>query len=1128
MTVRLSLSCIILFWASLLPPQPSHADGWSDEFGVPGSDESVSVLCEFEGDLIAGGRIYQMDHVLAGGVVRWDGVQWHSMGSSRRADVHDLHVHAGVLYAAGRMDFEGTSRTGVFRWDRTHWTLISDPALMGETRCLETYGGDLYAGGGGSTTDPAMLFGIARWDGSSWQSVGSGVTFDPDSGYQEVDSLVLFEGRLIAAGGFNMIGGVTARRVAAWDGSGWEAFGDGFSSTTPSIDWYVRVRTALVISGTLYVQGDLNDFPLPGEFESIAQWTGTEWVPVGNAAALDLSEGMVNFPGDRLVAARSLGDPFDTQLMEWNGIEWIHFADAFGARSSSPHHRIIRDANFYDGRPIIVGAFGGVEDAVTSGIAALGSEGWESIDPVAASGQGIRSETISTLATYLGQPTTTGRKPVPGEGLGPPNVLHWVDGRWVRLGELAPQNRWDARMVQWRRNLVIASSRGYIAGQEFGRLAKWNGDRWSSIDVEGANFSGGEFGELLSYKGNLVVTGSFRYENSFEGFMLYDGDTWSSDRVDAPGDPYGQTFSAAAIVWDDKLVMSGRVHLDDGGNLEGIVTWDGTSWAELPWPYGGLARCFAVAWGDLFATGSFRDETTGEEGGLVQWDGTEWSLLEDHPFAYGADLIFEHSGNLFATGHTADSTQPLYYFDSVNWHPFGDFHPYIGEQPHSAVSIGDSFWLAGSMTRVDDRSSYAIARYDGRFPQLVALLDLHVGSGGAPVFGATGIVPVKLKNWRPRNSGVGSFGRVSLTLTWDERDLEFESAQFDQRFKDWSISKHVEPGRMEIDMVGVNPERLDLGNVPVMNCRFRRIGIRYEAPVEVESARVFSAGGKEIGVLIDRGAVWNDCDKGDVVDDDVIDLDDVMSAILYMTGSYLNVMQQCAADVDYDGSVDIGDAVVLMREIHGLGTILRKEATTVEILPRSGGSTEVHITAAAARFEASVPDGIEIGATSPSGLVAVSGPNGDGRYEVIAVDSEGPLTIHIRSQSADMGHVIIDKLRVATIDGAVSEVPGEWFSILTNTAPAVRTMFHGVSPTPFNARTFLKFSLAEASPVRLQVFDTAGRLVTTLTDEILPAGNHELMWNGTDSRGNEVGSGVYLVRTELDGRVETASAVLVK
>jgi len=47
-------------------------------------------------------------------------------------------------------------------------------------------------------------------------------------------------------------------------------------------------------------------------------------------------------------------------------------------------------------------------------------------------------------------------------------------------------------------------------------------------------------------------------------------------------------------------------------------------------------------------------------------------------------------------------------------------------------------------------------------------------------------------------------------------------------------------------------------------------------------------------------------------------------------------------------------------------------------------------------------------------------------------------------------------------------------------------------PDPFRHQTLIRFTLHQALPITLQVYDIQGRLLQTLIDEIMPAGNHQV------------------------------------
>ncbi|MCD6163540.1 MAG: T9SS type A sorting domain-containing protein [candidate division Zixibacteria bacterium] len=78
-------------------------------------------------------------------------------------------------------------------------------------------------------------------------------------------------------------------------------------------------------------------------------------------------------------------------------------------------------------------------------------------------------------------------------------------------------------------------------------------------------------------------------------------------------------------------------------------------------------------------------------------------------------------------------------------------------------------------------------------------------------------------------------------------------------------------------------------------------------------------------------------------------------------------------------------------------------------------------------------------------------------------------------------------------------------------------------PNPFNASTVISFSLKEAAPVTVDIFDLTGAKVTTLVNEHMNAGSHEVVWNASD-----VASGVYFYKLTAGGVSETKQAVMIK
>ena len=84
------------------------------------------------------------------------------------------------------------------------------------------------------------------------------------------------------------------------------------------------------------------------------------------------------------------------------------------------------------------------------------------------------------------------------------------------------------------------------------------------------------------------------------------------------------------------------------------------------------------------------------------------------------------------------------------------------------------------------------------------------------------------------------------------------------------------------------------------------------------------------------------------------------------------------------------------------------------------------------------------------------------------------------------------------------------------------------SPNPWKSGTMVSFELPEPGSVRLQVFDIAGRRVSVLVDEALPAGSYSIPWSGKNHAGQDLAPGIYFYRLERAGTSETLKAIRIQ
>ena len=85
-------------------------------------------------------------------------------------------------------------------------------------------------------------------------------------------------------------------------------------------------------------------------------------------------------------------------------------------------------------------------------------------------------------------------------------------------------------------------------------------------------------------------------------------------------------------------------------------------------------------------------------------------------------------------------------------------------------------------------------------------------------------------------------------------------------------------------------------------------------------------------------------------------------------------------------------------------------------------------------------------------------------------------------------------------------------------------------PNPFNPTTTISFSLnnENTEDTELMIYNIKGQKIKTLVNELLPAGEHSIVWNGDDELGEPVSSGIYFYKLKTDKFSRTKKMILLK
>ncbi len=129
------------------------------------------------------------------------------------------------------------------------------PLLSGIVQAVEVYNGELYAAGSELRLLGSLNFigGIARWTGTDWVPVASGVSGVTGPGF--ISDMQVIDNELVVAGFFSTAGNVPARNIAAWNGSTWRSLGLGIGQQVVGLQLVGEAVSSLAVRDDTLVAG---------------------------------------------------------------------------------------------------------------------------------------------------------------------------------------------------------------------------------------------------------------------------------------------------------------------------------------------------------------------------------------------------------------------------------------------------------------------------------------------------------------------------------------------------------------------------------------------------------------------------------------------------------------------------------------------------------------------------------------------------------------------------------------------------------------------------------------------------------------------------------------------------------
>ena len=580
------------------------------------------------------------------GIARWNGNAWSPLPAGAPSPTCLAVWDDGTgpaIYAAGAFTVAtGAAGNCIAKFNGTSWSPLGS-GLTGTTSiiasgamcmmaCNGSPGPGVYVGGYFTTAGATAVNGIARWNGTSWSALGSGVA--GPSLTTVVQALALHDSgtgpALYAGGGFTSAGGVAANRIARWNGTSWSALGAGVNGKVTGLFSHDDgTGPQLWIGGGFTTAG-----ATPAA--SIARWNGTAYSAVGAGFSLGFLETSVGpmtvfnpGSGPRLVVGGRFAQTGATtvnNVAQWMGGTWVPL-------SSSPSG-VVRSAVVYDdgsGPALYVGGdftFAGVVAA--SHVAKWNGSTWTAL------GAGVNGN-VNAMAVFGGSLYVGGSFTAAG-GLPANYVARWNGAAWSALGTgIAPVAGGTVNaLIVFDPGTGPALHAGGVFANAGGNavinVARWSGTAWSAagdglngpVDAFAAFDDGA--GVKLHAGGLFATTGGGATVNNVAKLS---GTTWAALGAGTAGEVYALGVYGAG----NGLLYAGGAFTSAGGNgaLAQLARWNGSAWSSAGASPGAAVRALAsvtdLAGTFLYAGGDFTAIGGIAASHVARYDGTTWAAM---------------------------------------------------------------------------------------------------------------------------------------------------------------------------------------------------------------------------------------------------------------------------------------------------------------------------------------------------------------------------------------------------------------------------------------------------------------------------------------------------------------------
>lgn len=527
-----------------------------------------------------------------------------------------------IVVAGSFTRIGGRDISYIAAWDGSTWREIGETHALSSmnfiVNSLAVYNGRLIAAGEFTRAGNTAVNNIAQWNGFTWEAMGTGLTSSAANLHDHASALQVFNNELVVGGHFNRAGGQPANRIAKWNGSAWSPLGTGVSLT--EFDDNTAVFALTVYNNQLVAGGYFNTAGgNPALY--VARWNGSTWSPIGGGAIISAGVLALCVSGSDLYAGGQFSS-INPSIQRWNGSSWSGLGSGVDGAvyALAPHlGGVLVGGSFgfaggVQANQIALWTAGGTWSAFPPGVNANGEVLSLSVagGPIIMGGaftQTASGTTLNRIAIVNGSSFFPFQESPPAvSAMTTYNGKVYTAGSFVQPGGT---NTPDIRNVAVWDGLSI---RGLGTGTN-GTVTALKGFNSGTIPLQNKNIVAG---------GTFTVAGSVTVSNIAmwtEEANLFPPPAWRALGA-------GLNGNVAAIErFNNFTYAAGSFTMSGATPVSRIARFDGTNWVALGTGLNGTANALKVYNGQLYAGGLFTTAGGLSSGGLARWNGTVWSTV---------------------------------------------------------------------------------------------------------------------------------------------------------------------------------------------------------------------------------------------------------------------------------------------------------------------------------------------------------------------------------------------------------------------------------------------------------------------------------------------------------------------